>query len=115
MITEFIEIRTATASQETAEEIAKTLVSKRLAPSAQVNGPISSYYWWNEVMVTATEWVVTAKTKSNLYEEIEQTIQQLHPYKIPGIVVFPITTGNANYFDWMRKETIRESKNEKRK
>lgn len=105
---EFVEVRTALASQEHAQKIADTLVCKRLAASAQVSGPIASLYWWKGKMTSAQEWIVTAKTRRALYKEVEQVIKHLHPYEEPGIIAIPIIAGSASYFSWISQETSRE-------
>jgi periplasmic divalent cation tolerance protein len=107
-MTDYIEIRTALPSQEGANKIAQYLVSQRLAASAQVSGPIASTYWWKDEITNAEEWMVTAKTRLHLYEEIEQAIRHLHPYEEPGIIAFPMVAGSTSYFSWLTKETKRK-------
>ncbi|GCE19447.1 divalent-cation tolerance protein CutA [Dictyobacter kobayashii] len=102
---QFIDVRTATAQKEDAQKIAKALVDQRCAASSQVSGPIESTYWWKGKMVTAEEWVVTAKTRLELYQKAEELIRQLHPYKEPGITAFPIVAGSPSYFQWISEET----------
>lgn len=104
-MTDFIEIRAATALRHDAEKIADALVSQRLAASAQVSGPIASVYWWKGELTHAEEWVVTAKTRFDCYPMVEQAIKQLHPYEEPGIIAFPILAGSASYLAWIAQET----------
>jgi periplasmic divalent cation tolerance protein len=108
-MTDFIEVRTALPSQEGANKIAQHLVSKRLAASAQVSGPIASTYWWKGEMTNAEEWIVTAKTRLVFYTEVEQAIRHLHPYEEPGIIALPLIAGSASYFSWIAKETTMET------
>ncbi len=107
-MTEYIEVRTALPSREDANKIAQHLVTKRLAASAQVSGPIASVYWWKGEMTNAEEWTVTAKTQLSLYSQVEQAIRQLHPYEEPGIIAISIIAGSTSYFSWISKETKRE-------
>jgi len=106
---DFIEVRTALPSQADANEIAQYLVTERLAASAQVSGPITSTYWWKGEITNASEWIVTAKTRHILYNEIEQVIRRLHPYEEPGIIAVPMAAGSASYFSWIAKETHMET------
>src|SRR5579884_1713071 len=102
---EVIQITVAINSEEGAHQIADTLVAKRLAASVWVSGPISSTYWWKGKTERATEWVCTIKTRRELYDTIEQTIKDLHPYEEPGILALPIVTGSQSYLHWIEQET----------
>lgn len=110
-MSEFIEVRTAVASKDHAQQIAEALVCKRLAASAQVSGPIASVYWWKGEITHTEEWVVTAKTRQALYKEVEQAIKQLHPYEELGIIAMPMIAGSTSYFAWITQETKREKSN----
>ena len=104
-MTEYIEVRTALPTREGANTIAQHLVRERLAASAQVSGPIESVYWWRGEMVHAQEWIVMAKTRLPLYQDVEQAIRHLHSYEEPGIIALPIIAGSTRYFSWIAKET----------
>jgi len=104
---EFIQIMTTVDSQEGAQKIAESLVSRRLAACVQVSGPIASTYWWQGKMETAQEWLCTAKTRNELYESVEQAIREVHPYDTPEIVVLSLITGNKRYLDWIIGETTK--------
>ena len=45
------------------------------------------------------------KTTSNHVEAVKQTIDRLHPYDVPEIVVVPIVDGSESYLRWLRDET----------
>lgn len=102
---EFTQVTVAINSEEGARKIAETLITKRLAASAWVSGPITSTYWWKGKAEQATEWVCTIKTRDELYDEIERTIKELHPYEVPGILATSVTRGSQDYFDWINSET----------
>ncbi|HVB26049.1 MAG TPA: divalent cation tolerance protein CutA [Ktedonobacteraceae bacterium] len=108
-MSDFIEVRTALPSQVDANKIAQYLVTERLAASAQVTGPIASTYWWKDEITNAEEWLVTAKTRQALYNEIEQAIRRLHSYEEPGIIAVPMAAGSTSYFAWIAKETSMET------
>ncbi len=104
-MTDFTQVTVAINSEEGARKIAETLITKRLAASVWVSGPITSTYWWKGKAEQATEWVCTIKTRDELYDEIEHIIKELHPYEVPGILATSVTRGSQDYFDWINRET----------
>jgi len=104
-MTEFIQVSTATDKREDAERISKAIVENRLAACAQVSGPISSFYWWNDNMEETEEWRIIIKTTMDIYPRLEQALKNFHPYEVPEIIAVPITAGNSDFLEWIKKET----------
>ena len=107
MTEEHIQVITTVEKQEQAERIARTLVEKRLAGCVQIIGPASSTYWWENKIETAQEWLCIIKSKRNLYEELEQAIREMHPYKVPEILATPVVAGSKKYLEWLDNELKR--------
>jgi len=101
---EFIQIITTTASSDDAKRIAGVLVESRLAACVQIVGPIRSIYRWQGQIETAEEWQCWAKSRRDLYDEVEKTIRRLHSYDVPEILAMPIVAGHADYLAWLKKE-----------
>ena len=101
---DYIQVVTTTEHREDAERIARTLVEERLAACVQVVGPISSTYRWRGAIETAQEWQCWAKSRRDLYDEIEKTIRRIHPYEVPEILAMPVLAGNASYLKWLDTE-----------
>ena len=53
---EIVEIHTTFGSAAAAEACVTAIVGDRLAACGQIDGPISSTYWWQGRLETATEW-----------------------------------------------------------
>jgi periplasmic divalent cation tolerance protein len=104
-MTDYIQVVTTTELQEDAEQIARALVEQRLAACVQVSGPITSTYRWQGKIETAREWQCWAKTRRDLYQQVEQAIRQLHPYQVPEILAIPVLAGHADYLAWLEQET----------
>jgi periplasmic divalent cation tolerance protein len=100
-----IEVHTTIDSREAAQKIAEAIVSKRLAACVQVSGPITSTYWWQGKIEQAEEWLCTAKTRKELYKELEQAIREVHSYDVPEILAIDVVVGNVGYLDWVEQET----------
>ena len=111
-MTDFIQVVTTTEHRADAERIARALVEERLAACVQVTGPITSTYRWHGKIETAQEWQCWAKSRRDLYNEVEQAIRRLHPYEVPEILAMPILAGSADYLKWLREET-KEAQNPK--
>jgi len=47
----------------------------------------------------AEEWLCVIKSEKSLYNELEKTIKDNHPYDIPEIIAVPITMGYPDYLD----------------
>ena len=99
-----IQVQTTTASEEAAGDIARHLVGHRLAACAQVSGPISSTYWWEGEVQSATEWVCTAKTTAAALDEVIAAIRNLHSYDEPEIIATEVTAGSSTYLAWVAGE-----------
>lgn len=100
-MTDFIQVITTVDSEEEAQNIAGAVVGERLAACAQIIGPISSTYHWNNVIENAEEWLILIKSRSDLFAELSALIQQIHPYDVPEIVAVPVVAGGRSYLDWL--------------
>ncbi|MGA2058997.1 MAG: divalent-cation tolerance protein CutA [Thermoguttaceae bacterium] len=107
-MSDYIQVLTTTESRDVAESIGRTLVDQRLAACVQIVGPITSIYRWQGKINTAQEWQCWAKTRSELYGRIEETIRRLHPYQVPEILAMPVTAGSPDYLAWLADETKKD-------
>jgi periplasmic divalent cation tolerance protein len=103
----YLQVFTTTEKREDAEKIAQTLVQKKLAACVQVIGTISSTYRWKGKVEKAHEWLCLIKSEKSLYEELERTIKEAHPYEIPEIIALPIVAGSREYLGWLDQELWR--------
>ncbi len=101
----FIEVHTTIDSKEAAQKIADVIVAKRLAACIHVSGPILSTYWWQGKIEQVQEWVCIAKTRDDLYAELEQAIREIHTYDEPEILANPVVHGSEGYLQWIQNET----------
>jgi len=102
---DYIQIITTTPEKSIAEDIAKKLLDKHLVACAQIEGPITSYYWWEGKQESAAEWRCTLKSTTDLYPVLERVILDLHPYQTPEILAVPINQGYPPYLKWIDTET----------
>lgn len=100
-MTDYIQTITATETEVDAQAIANTVVGKRVAACAQIIGPITSTYWWQGKIETAEEWLCVIKSRKDIYKELEEAIQRVHPYEVPEILAMPVIEGSRDYLEWL--------------
>ena len=103
-MTDTIQVITTTETKADAQAIARALVEKRLAACVQIIGPITSTYWWQGEIETAEEWLCLIKSRRDLYEALEEAIQEVHPYEVPEILAVPVVAGGRDYLEWLDGE-----------
>ncbi len=103
-MTAYIQVITTTSSQADALEIARVLVERRLASCVQILGPITSVYRWEGRIEEAEEWQCWAKSRADLFPQIEAAIREIHSYQVPELLAFPVTAGGESYLAWLDDE-----------
>ena len=100
----FIIIETTYPNLAKAKNLAKILLTQKLAACVQFL-PIKSMYFWEEKICRDLEILVTIKTKSELYSSIEKIILKNHCYKIPQIIANTLNQGFQPYLSWIDSNT----------
>lgn len=94
-----------TPNRTEAMSIAKAVVKDRLAACANVIDGMSSVYWWQGDLQDGNETVLILKTRRDLVTALTERIKALHSYDCPCVVALNLEGGNAEYFNWILKET----------
>jgi periplasmic divalent cation tolerance protein len=102
---ELSQVTVTCGSEDEAGRIAGLLLDAHLAACVQVVGPVTSRYWWEGAVETATEWLCLAKTRAALVDDIVTAVRGAHSYDVPEIVATPITGGSADYLAWVASST----------
>jgi periplasmic divalent cation tolerance protein len=102
---QFLQVQTTTDSRAEAVELAQAAVAARLAACAQVAGPISTSYWWEDSIQRSEEWLVMLKLPDDRYDDLAEFLAERHSYDEPEIVATPIVAGSPSYLDWLAEET----------
>lgn len=102
---DFLTVSTTTDSADSAGALARSAVAARLAACAQVEGPVTSLYWWRGTVDTAQEWRVVLKTTGERYAALEAHLRAAHPYEVPEVIAVPVVAGSPDYLAWVRAET----------
>jgi periplasmic divalent cation tolerance protein len=101
---EAIQVVTTTAEKKDAETLAQAVLEGRLGACVQLSGPIESRYWWNGRIETASEWILTIKTRRDLYRPLEKLLLDLHPYDQPEILATAVAEVSAGYLKWLTEQ-----------
>jgi periplasmic divalent cation tolerance protein len=102
---QFLQVQTTTDSRAEAIELGHAAVAARLAACAQVTGPISSTYWWEDTIERAEEWLILLKLPADRFDELAEFLAERHSYDEPEIIATPIVAGTAAYLSWVEDET----------
>lgn len=93
------------ASQDEAVRIADQVVQARLAACVSTIPTVRSTYWWEGKIVNEQESLLLIKTTSDKFNALEETIRQIHSYKVPEIIEIPVSNGSPLYLEWVHGET----------
>ncbi len=85
-----------------ANNISRTLLSKKLIACANFF-PVDSMYWWKNKVVDEKETVLILKTMKNKTAMVRKEIEKLHSYKIPCITEINVKP-NGGYGKWMERQ-----------
>jgi len=94
-------VSTTFTKKEDAERIAGLLLDRKLIACAQISGPITSIYRWQEKVTSATEYTLSLKTTQHLFQTVQETLIQEHPYELPEILGQEIHHVSRAYHDWV--------------
>lgn len=102
---DFVQVASTFDAVEKAEALASSAVEARLAACAQLEGPLTSVYWWDGAVQRDREWRLTFKTTAALADRLTEHIVHEHTYDVPEVVVTPLVGGHQEYLQWLRDET----------
>lgn len=91
--------------QASAQALAATLVTERLAACVNLLAPCRSIYRWQGEIESAEETPLLIKTTAECYAALEAAIRAGHPYELPEIIAVPIVRGLPEYLAWVAAET----------
>lgn len=104
-MSEIVSVYAVFADAAEAERIARTVVEERLAACANILGPCRSIYRWQGKVAEADEVAAIFKTSAGKAGALAARIAELHSYKVPAAVVWPISAALPIYADWVLEET----------
>jgi periplasmic divalent cation tolerance protein len=98
-------VTTTAPDRETAARLAASAVSAKLAATAQVHGPVASFFWHLGEQGEGEEWITTFKTTSTRYAELEAHLIAEHTWENPEVTAVKLECGAAGYLRWLEAST----------
>lgn len=105
MSVDHVIVSSTTDSEGAARTLASGVVDAKLGACAQIVGPITSVYRWENEVQTDQEWRVEIKTAADRVAALVDYIKSHHSYDVPEIVATPIQGGSTEYLQWLTDET----------
>ena len=102
---EVLLVMSSMPDQAVAQQLARTLIERRLAACVSVMAPCKSVYRWQGAVEETSEVPVLIKTTAGRYAELESALRAMHPYELPEIVAVPVARGLPAYLDWVAGES----------
>jgi periplasmic divalent cation tolerance protein len=87
--------------RETAQRIAKQLVTEKFAACANILPAVESIYRWKEKIESENETLVFFKLSEDRQSAFQEKLPSLHPYEVPEIIFIPISDGLPEYLRWV--------------
>ena len=100
-MTDKLIILTSVDKEELADRIASTLVERQQAACVNVLPLGLSIYRWKEKIHRDREYLLLIKTSAHLFNEVRDTIRELHSYDLPEVIALPIAVGDEKVLDWI--------------
>lgn len=91
-------------SQEEADRIANALITKMLAACVNVLPGVTSVYRWEGEVQRDQEWLLVAKSKRDVLDDLVQCVQAIHSYDLPEVIALPVVGGSEAYLRWVDSE-----------
>jgi periplasmic divalent cation tolerance protein len=102
---DFVVVFVTAPSAEVAANLAKALVTEKLAACVNILPGLRSIYAWAGKVCDEEEVLCALKTRRALFETVRDRVTALHPYQVPEIIALPLVDGSAAYLAWLRDET----------
>lgn len=90
----------STAPGDAAPDLARRIVSERLAACCNLVPGVESYYWWEGKVTHDAEALLVFKTPADRVEDLMRRLVELHPYDLPEILVLEVSAGLESYLAW---------------
>jgi periplasmic divalent cation tolerance protein len=102
MTTGFLSVYVTAATPEEAEKIGLAVVEEKLAACANILPGVRSVYRWEGKVERADECAILFKTTEEKFDALQKKIREIHSYKCPCIVAWPIEKAYKTYLDWIK-------------
>jgi periplasmic divalent cation tolerance protein len=99
-------VLTTMPDDRSTDELARTLVSERLAACVNVHTPMMSTYEWKGKIEREAERQLVIKTSKSRLVDLESRLRDLHPYELPEFIVLSAPASDA-YGTWVNEAVMK--------
>ena len=103
--TDAIVVLTTVSNDEEAVTFVRALLDRRLIACGTLLPGARSIYRWQGKVADEREVLVLLKTRSARVDALQEAFKELHPYKVPELLVLAVDTGLEKYLEWINGET----------
>lgn len=93
---------TSVENKVQAEMIMKSLFDKKLSSCVHYFN-VKTKYTWDGQILGDDEILMLIRTTDELYDEISDVLNSLHPYEVPDITKLSVDRVNEAYLHWLEK------------
>jgi len=98
-------IHSSVANRSDAEQIARSMLDKRLAACVQISGPGISLYRWQGNIEQSEEWFLQIKTTPACRPQLIHWLEKHHPYQTPELI-WSHNSCTQTYADWLAEVVV---------
>ncbi len=102
-------VYTTFPDEAVAMDVCKKLVSERLAACCNIFN-IKSVYTWDGNLESGNEVGVIIKTRKSLFDRLKARLTELHPYRVPPVIMVEVSRVNEAYLQWLNEVTVEEKR-----
>ncbi len=100
-MTDTVVVLVTAPSADAAADIARAVVTEKLAACGNVVPAVRSIYRWKGELQDETEALLVLKAPRKRFPELCDRVRALHPYELPEVIALPIEAGHEPYIDWI--------------
>jgi periplasmic divalent cation tolerance protein len=94
---------------ETADRIAKQLVTEKFAACVNILLGVESIYRWKGEIEAGNETLVLFKLSEDRQAAFQEKLRSLHPYEVPEIIFVSVSSGLSDYLRWVTENCCQET------
>jgi periplasmic divalent cation tolerance protein len=92
-------------TEDSAQQIARTLVKEQLAACVNIIPGIRSVFRWEGKICEDPELLLLIKTRHEEFDRLAGRLQQLHPYEVPEVLGLPVSLSTVDFITWLYQAT----------
>jgi len=105
MATQVLLVYCTLPTADKAADIARILVSEKLAACVNIVPSLRSIYSWKDELCDDAEVLALIKTTAGRFEALRDRLVELHPYDCPEVIAVRVDDGHKAYLDWVVEGT----------